>query len=170
MSVTVSDHRSLEHADQQETDIDPDDLCDILNAVHQALDLPAGDIEFNLVDDATIAGLNREYRGNNAPTNVLSFPHYNWVDPGTCMDDLPEPGPDSPPVLWGEIFVSPDTIRRQMSPDTDSFLLETVRIGIHGMLHLFGYDHETDEQYSVMLPMEQLGFDFAIRWLEQKET
>lgn len=164
MSVTVSDHRSPE-----ESDLDPDDLCDILNAVQRGLNLPAGGIEVSIVDDATITELNQAYRQKCNPTNVLSFPQYNWIEPGVCLDDIVNPGTDSPPILWGEVFLSIDTIHREMDAGDTDIVSQAIRIAIHGMLHLFGYDHQTDDQYAEMHRMEQLGFDFATRWLEQKE-
>ncbi|MBN1296161.1 rRNA maturation RNase YbeY [bacterium] len=161
MSVTVGDHRSLDDAE-----IEPDSISHILNAVYRDLELPAGDVDVSLVDDDTIAGLNRDYRGKHSPTNVLSFPHYNWIEPRLMLDSIPIPNEDSPPVLWGEVFVSIETIRRESSASGRPLIIEIVKMCIHGLLHLFGYDHDTDDQYNRMSAAEQIGLDSAVQWME----
>lgn len=79
-----------------------------------------GHLAIELVDAARIQELNREYRGKDKPTDVLSFP----VD-----KDDDTPGPRE----LGDVFICPEH-----SED----LVEAV---VHGVLHLVGYDHETDD-------------------------
>ena len=90
--------------------------------------LEAGDMELVICDDTTIRDLNREYRGIDKATDVLSFPY--------------EPMPMAP---IGSIVISADHVRSGAeayghSPD-DEFAL----LFLHGVLHLLGCDHETDE-------------------------
>ena len=86
------------------------------------------DIELIFVSDSEISEINSDFRGKNSPTDVLSFP----------LEDMPH----SP---LGTIVISIDTVKRvadELSHDTDD---EVALLFIHGLLHLLGYDHESDE-------------------------
>ena len=95
-----------------------------------ALALPDRELSLTLINDRAMARLNRETFGRRGPTNVIAFP----------LDDAPTPG--GPPALLGEVVISLQTTRRQAQEFgwpwqelLDFFL-------IHGILHLWGYDHE----------------------------
>jgi probable rRNA maturation factor len=79
-----------------------------------------GHLAVELVDEARIRALNREHRGRDTPTDVLSFP----VD---------ERGPADGPRELGDVLICPEHTQD---------LAEAV---VHGVLHLCGYDHETDD-------------------------
>jgi probable rRNA maturation factor len=83
------------------------------------------------VDEARIRELNRDHRGEDSPTDVLSFP----VD---------ESGPSAGPRELGDVVICPE--------HTED-LTEAV---VHGVLHLCGYDHETDEGDMLALQREVL--------------
>ena len=89
------------------------------------------EVSINLVDDKEIHKLNKQYRGIDKPTNVLSF----------------ELGDD---ILLGDIFISLDTIKRETKEAGISVPEHTAHMVVHGMLHLQGFDHLTDEQAKVM--------------------
>ena len=84
-----------------------------------------------LVDDKQIHKLNKQYRGIDKPTNVLSF----------------ELGDD---VLLGDIFISLDTVKRVAKASGISVEEHTAHMVVHGMLHLQGYDHIKDKDAKVM--------------------
>lgn len=84
-----------------------------------------------LVDDARIQELNRDFRGYDRPTDVLSFP-------------AGETPPDAEPYL-GDIVISVETAGRQARRRSDSLQRELRVLALHGFLHLLGYDHETDD-------------------------
>jgi len=105
--------------------IDRQRLTRFLEAV--AADIrPVGDFSIVLVSDRAIRRYNREYGGQDKPTDVLSF----RGDPG----------------YLGDILISAETARRQ-SARSKSLTFETnlERLALHGLLHLMGYDHETDD-------------------------
>lgn len=81
-------------------------------------------------DDSEIHQLNREYRGKNKPTDVLSF---------SQLEGAEEFG--SSPLL-GDLVISLETTKRQAKEYGTTFSEELARLLIHGALHLFGYDHE----------------------------
>jgi len=85
------------------------------------------DIEVTFTDNATIRKINRVQRGIDAPTDVLSFPL--------------EPVPFAP---LGELVISVEYAKNQASLHKNSLDDEIALLFIHGLLHLMGYDHETD--------------------------
>lgn len=99
---------------------------------------PLGDVEVSvaLVDDPYIRDLNREYRGVDAPTDVLSFP---------MNEEDPDAGDDEPYLLLGDVVVSLPTAVRQAEEYGTNLHQETARLVVHGTLHLLGYDHQQDE-------------------------
>jgi probable rRNA maturation factor len=102
-----------------------------LEAAQRAVQL-RGDVSVLLTGDTQIRRWNREYRGKNKPTDVLSFP-------AAALDGA-GPGP-----LAGDLALSVETAARQ-AEEHGHRLAEEVRILVlHGLLHLAGYDHETDD-------------------------
>ena len=92
-----------------------------------------------MVDDPTIEGLNREFRGLDSPTDVLSFSQIEQVGAAASnLDHLV----DLPGTILGDVVISIDTALRQASRYrvTPAERLRTLLI--HGTLHLIGYDHE----------------------------
>ena len=103
------------------------------------LDLGAVELSIALVDDATIRTLNREYRHKDKPTDVLAFPLED-VAPGSA----PEGG------LLGDVILSIETARAQARRNRRALLAELTMLLAHGLLHLIGYDHQTDAQEQEM--------------------
>jgi probable rRNA maturation factor len=91
-----------------------------------------GEISAFLATDATIRTLNREYRKKDKATDVLSFP----VD----ADHLHEA-----PKQAGDLAISLDTARKQAQEHGHTLQIEVKILLLHGLLHLAGYDHETDK-------------------------
>lgn len=85
----------------------------------------SGTIAF--VSDKAIRQLNRQFRNVDKPTDVLSFP----------ADDLDK-------LNLGDIAISVDTAARQAKENSLTFDEEVAQLILHGLLHLSGYDHETD--------------------------
>jgi len=81
-------------------------------------------------DDATIRALNRQFRGKDRPTDVLSFPA-----------DYPQP---EGPTYLGDVAISLETAARQAAEAGTSVATELKTLVLHALVHLCGYDHETD--------------------------
>ncbi len=94
-----------------------------------ALRLPRAELSLLLVSDAVMRQLNRDWRGKDRPTDVLSFAQAEG-DGG------------APAELLGDVVISLDTARRQAAERAASLTSELDRLLIHGVLHLLGYDHE----------------------------
>ena len=97
------------------------------------------DISVTVTDNIHIHELNREYRGVDRPTDVLSFPMYSFTD-----DDMPEEGPA--PVVLGDIVISVERAKEQAVEYGHSFQREISFLTVHSVLHLHGYDHEVSEK------------------------
>ena len=90
--------------------------------------------------DAEVQALNREWRGKDKPTNVLSFPMLERADL------LALGGPanaDAPPELLGDIALALETCRREADDKGIGLADHAAHLIIHGLLHLAGHDHET---------------------------
>jgi probable rRNA maturation factor len=111
------------------------------------------DVGVALVDDTYIRALNREYRGGDYATDVLAFP----ID--STARRRPPPAPRRPagaartravePVL-GDIVISVQRAREQARQFKHPLRREVALLAIHGLLHLLGYDDETESAASVM--------------------
>jgi probable rRNA maturation factor len=94
-----------------------------------------------LVDDAEIERLNWSFRAIPQPTDVLSFPwhddqHIEYEDPAVRAEWR---------SFLGDIVISAETARRNSIERGISLQTEIRQLVLHGLLHLLGYDHETDE-------------------------
>lgn len=139
------------------------------NAVQAAVDaltapepLPyAYEVAVYLTTDAEIRALNRDYRGVDAPTDVLSFgyadvaptpPGANGGSPSPHLmgegDTGSEGNPDLPPL--GDLVISVETARRQAPLNGHDLLTELLMLTLHGTLHLMGYDDSTDAARAAM--------------------
>lgn len=119
-------------------------LSAVRRAAELALDLlgPRREVEVGvtLLDDAGIRELNRRYRGKDAPTNVLAFPM----------------GEEEPPVLLlGDVVISVETARSEAEEEGKEIEEKLAHLVVHGVLHLLGYDHETDAEEALMREKEE---------------
>lgn len=96
-----------------------------------------------LTDDSGIRTLNRDWRGIDKPTNVLSFPA------------APAPGHDAQPQMLGDIAIAYEVTRREAESEGKPFGHHLSHLAVHGFLHLIGHDHETDEDAEVMESLER---------------
>ena len=96
-----------------------------------------------LSDDSAIRALNRNWRGKNAPTNVLSFPA---ATPGKARSASP---------YLGDIVIADQTTAREAVAEGKPFNHHLTHLAIHGFLHLLGYDHENDRDAQTMERLER---------------
>ncbi len=111
-----------------------------LAAVDAVIAEPA-EVSMVFTDDAHVRVLNRDYRGVDAPTNVLSFPAQAQV-----------PGRFGP--LVGDIVLARETIAGEAAARGLTLPDHLTHLIVHGFLHLFGYDHEVDDDAAVMERLE----------------
>ncbi len=97
-----------------------------------------GELAVLFTDDAAQRVLNREHRGKDAPTNVLSFPAAD------------SPLPPGVPRPFGDISLARETVEREARAGGIAFEAHLQHLIIHGFLHLLNYDHETDAAAAAM--------------------
>ena len=125
----------------------PNPNAAIRKAVRAALaaELPAKaetSLSILLTDDAEMRKLNAGWRAKDKPTNVLSFPAENAVDPAR------------PPAFLGDVALGLATCKREAREQGKPFANHVAHLIVHGVLHLLGYDHMDDEQAEAMEPLE----------------
>lgn len=115
-------------------------------------------------NDAEIRILNRQFRGKDAVTNVLSF-----------AADRHAPAPEEQPLIIGDLILSIDTIEREANEQGKTFQSHTSHMLVHGILHLFDYDHEHDAEAEDMERIEcavlqKLGIGDPYNHKDQKDA
>jgi probable rRNA maturation factor len=113
------------------------------------VDADTGDAELAvmLTDDAGIRTLNKNWRGIDKPTNVLSFP--------ALQPPEGAPEPDDMPRMLGDIAIAYETTRREADDEEKPFAHHLSHLAVHGFLHLVGYDHEQDGEAEAMEALER---------------
>ena len=113
-----------------ELDVPPEFAAPVRAALGAA-GVTDGHLSLELVDEERIRGLNRTHRGQDEPTDVLSFP-------------IDEDGPTAGPRELGDVVICPE------------HTADLTEAAVHGVLHLCGYDHETDEGEMLALQAQVL--------------
>ncbi len=90
-----------------------------------------------IISDRKMRELNKQFRGKNHATDVLSFPFEDLSDAESATDGFQSD-------YLGDIAISVETAARQAKENNLSFEIEIKQLILHGILHLCGYDHETD--------------------------
>jgi probable rRNA maturation factor len=121
-------------------------LGEFLHRAAALLRLPADSATICLVSDAKIAGWNRIYRGKSKPTDVLSFPAEGSGRNGSGKTARRTQGiREARGKHLGDIAIAPAVAQRNARADGHSLDCELRILTLHGLLHLMGYDHETDD-------------------------
>lgn len=102
----------------------------------------APEVSLVFTDDGSIRAVNAEWRGQDKPTNVLSFPAFPLTPGGM-------PGP-----MLGDIVFAEETLTREAADLGKAFDDHLAHLMVHGFLHLFGYDHMDDEEAEKMEGLE----------------
>ncbi|MEB1807580.1 MAG: rRNA maturation RNase YbeY [Bacillaceae bacterium] len=107
------------------------------------------EISITFVDDERIREINRDYRGKDTPTDVISFALNEAGEEEVQIID-----PEGPNVL-GDIIISIPRTIEQAQQYEHSFERELGFLLVHGFLHLLGYDHLTDEEEKIMFSRQE---------------
>ncbi len=119
------------------------------------LEIKNKEISILFTDDKYMRTLNFAYRGINSPTDVLSFSQFEESQPA----DMPDTAASD--TLLGDIIISIDTLKSNAESFRVAFDEELKRLLIHGILHLTGMDHKTNDSNEEMLQLQEqilLGF------------
>ena len=115
-----------------------------MRAATLATDEIPGEIVLVLAGDSEVQILNREWRGHDKPTNVLSFP----ANPDMPLPDGAEP-------LLGDVIIAYETAAREAAEQSKSVSDHATHLIVHGILHLLGYDHDTEPEAEAMAARER---------------
>jgi probable rRNA maturation factor len=139
--------------------------ANINNAINAAIEklkisskVSGAEISVYLCSDKTIQKINKETRGKNKPTNVLSFP---FLDVDLRVEKMWKVLPETP---VGEIICSLETCKREAKEQNKTLQNHIIHLFVHSTLHLFGYDHMHDAEANQMENLEieileKLGID-----------
>ncbi len=113
-----------------------------LARLNEQIETHSGVLNVVFVNNPYIQALNKTYRAKDKPTDVLSF---NYKTEGR----------DFVSDLFGEVYVSVEMARAQASDHHHSLQDELIKLVVHGILHVHGYDHVEDEDYRDMFAIEK---------------
>jgi len=121
-------------------------LKDITEKILSELNLNNAEISITLTDNERIREINKEWRGKDKPTDVLSFPQDETIGYEYR--------------LLGDVIISLSYAKAQAEEIGLTLKEEVLRLMIHGILHLLGYDHETNEEDAkIMFELQDKIFD-----------
>jgi probable rRNA maturation factor len=117
----------------------------LLDGMLEEYDLQQGEVSLVIGTDELLHRLNREYRNQDRPTDVLSF---SYLEPGEAAPA------DGREFAVGDIYISLEKASAQAAEAEHSIRQETALLAIHGMLHLLGFDHLADDETDQMRSRE----------------
>lgn len=120
----------------------------VLEGVSDLLDITPGEVALVFTDDAAVQVLNREYRQKDAPTNVLSFALMDG-DEDEAFYDLTDA------TVYGDVVIALETMQREALEQDKDLKAHVMHLMTHGVLHLLGFDHITDEEAQEMEDLER---------------
>ena len=131
---------------------------------------PVIEVGVRLSDDASVRVLNRDYRGKDSPTNVLSFAALESADDAADFMMTPDM-----PLMLGDIIVARETCAREAAEQNKALINHLVHLTVHGTLHLVGYDHMVDDEAEEMEELERqilarLGIDDPYEPIEDQDV
>jgi probable rRNA maturation factor len=130
--------------------VDEEAVAALVDRVLQAEGVDGAELGVEFVGERRIRDLNREHRGKDQVTDVLSFPLEDFDDPEERGEDEPDAGDEAdageagPPRLLGDVVVCARQALRQARADGLPEAFEVAVLLVHGTLHVLGHDHETD--------------------------
>lgn len=99
-----------------------------------------GLLDLVLIDDKEMRDMNRQYRKKDSPTDVISFAYLEVTEYKSAKGD----------IIVGDVFISVDTAKKQAKEKGHDLKTEMAILFVHGLLHVFGFDHNTDKEEAEM--------------------
>lgn len=109
---------------------------------------PLVEVAIRLSNDAEVRSLNRDFRGKDRPTNVLSFPQFQPDLLAALANG------DDGEILLGDIILARETCAREAAEKQISLADHALHLIVHGTFHLIGYDHQDDDSAAAMEALE----------------
>lgn len=127
----------LNYLNQKDFGIEVGPFLPYIKKLSDQIEVKEGVLNVIFVSDEYIHALNKAYRDKDKPTDVLSFTY-----------DQSE--------LIGEVYISFETAERQAIDHDHSTQDEIIKLIVHGILHVHGFDHEEDDDYKEMFAIEEV--------------
>lgn len=143
---------------------------DLMCALQAAADAMAAPMQAQVfvavTDDCDIQGINREHRGVDSPTDVLSFPLIAYplgqAAPDISWEDYPmDVDPETGRIMLGDIIISWPAVARQAAEYGHDERRELCYLAVHGLAHLLGFDHENNADKARMRAVEDAAMEAA---------
>lgn len=106
------------------------------------------EVSIKLADDDEVHRLNRDYRGKDKPTNILSFPMMSPDEIGACADG------GAPELMLGDLILAHGVCAHEAGERGVNIAAHATHLIVHGTLHLLGYDHVEDDDAEIMEALE----------------
>lgn len=114
------------------------------------------ELTIRLTDDTEVQQLNRDYRGKDKPTNILSFPFEEMdIDPMELQMAYAGDAAQFDVPFIGDLVIAVGVMQAEAAAQNKTLYNHYAHITIHGILHLLGYDHIEDEEAETMESIEQ---------------
>ncbi len=139
------------------SEADEQKVLSILTKTLDLLDQGSCELSVSFVSDETMQGLNKEYRDKDEPTDILSFAQQDEVE-DFSWPEVQYEGEESLPEeveVLGDMVISLDTLKRNAQSFSVEEEEELTRLLIHGLLHLLGEDHESNDVHEPMLVKQE---------------
>ena len=133
----------IEISNLTEEKIDEEIITKVANKTAEMLDVKDAIVSIVLIDNKRIHEINRDYRGVDRPTDVISFAFTEEIGPETDYTNL------------GEIYISLEKAHEQSLEYGHSFERELAFLTCHGLLHLLGYDHILPDEEKEMFSLQE---------------
>jgi len=130
--------------------VDVENLSAVVTDLLVKVGLPLAGLTIVITDDEAVQTLNRDYRGVDAPTDVLSFAAQEGAETEPVLADLPPELVAEMGNYLGDVLIAYPYAAHQAAHYQNSIQAELRLLAVHGVLHLLGYDHATPEEEAAM--------------------
>lgn len=134
--------------------VDVENLRAVLAHLLHHAGQPLAELTLVVTDDAAVQTLNRNYRGVDAPTDVLSFSAQEETDDAPELADLPPELADELANYLGDVIIAYPYAARQAARYQNSVAAELRLLAVHGVLHLLRHDHTTPDEEAAMWALQ----------------
>ena len=130
--------------------VDVENLSAVVTDLLVKVGLPLAGLTIVITDNEAVQTLNRDYRGVDAPTDVLSFAAQEGAETEPVLADLPPELVAEMGNYLGDVLIAYPYAAHQAAHYQNSIQAELRLLAVHGVLHLLGYDHATPQEEAAM--------------------
>lgn len=134
--------------------VDEEKLLHVVAHLLSYVERPTATVTLVVTTDEAVQALNRDYRGVDAPTDVLSFAAQENAPTAPALADLPPALAAELAGYLGDVIIAYPYAARQAAHYQNSVADELRLLAVHGVLHLLGYDHATAEEEAAMWTLQ----------------